>query len=147
MLLPMLPDRLSHHGSVAIRAGCRTRSITSYLQEEGSIQGTRGEKGYSPNGDGTPPGCGGGAEHLCALGRFDRCIPAAIPTSLLKMSPSQGRASRGGKWGGGVTSPSSPSSSCPGHQSGGASLPSPLPSRLQSFTVDTVGLPPRHILR
>jgi hypothetical protein len=29
MLLPMLPGRLSHHGSVATRAGCRTRSTTS----------------------------------------------------------------------------------------------------------------------
>jgi hypothetical protein len=33
------------------------------LQEEGLIQGLRGEKGYPLNGDGTPPGCGGGAEH------------------------------------------------------------------------------------
>jgi hypothetical protein len=33
------------------------------LQEEGSIQGLRGKKGHSPDGDGTPPGCGGGAEH------------------------------------------------------------------------------------
>jgi hypothetical protein len=31
MLLPMPPGRPSHHGSVAIRAGCRTRSTTSYL--------------------------------------------------------------------------------------------------------------------
>jgi hypothetical protein len=31
MLLPMLPSRPSHHGSVATRAGCRTRSTTSYL--------------------------------------------------------------------------------------------------------------------
>jgi hypothetical protein len=30
MLLPMLPGRLSHHGSVATRAGCRTLSTTSY---------------------------------------------------------------------------------------------------------------------
>jgi hypothetical protein len=30
MLLPMLPGKLSHHGSVATRAGCRTRSTTSY---------------------------------------------------------------------------------------------------------------------
>jgi hypothetical protein len=30
MLLLMLPGRLSHHGSVATRAGCRTRSTTSY---------------------------------------------------------------------------------------------------------------------
>jgi hypothetical protein len=33
------------------------------VSEEGSIQGLRGEKGYPPDGDGTPPGCGGGAEH------------------------------------------------------------------------------------
>jgi hypothetical protein len=31
MLLLMLPGRLSHHGSVATRAGCRTRSTTSCL--------------------------------------------------------------------------------------------------------------------
>jgi hypothetical protein len=31
MLLPMPPGRPSHHGSVATRAGCRTRSTTSYL--------------------------------------------------------------------------------------------------------------------
>jgi hypothetical protein len=31
MLLPMLPDRPSHHGSVATRAGCRTQSTTSFL--------------------------------------------------------------------------------------------------------------------
>jgi hypothetical protein len=31
MLLPMPPDRPSHHGSIATRAGCRTRSTTSYL--------------------------------------------------------------------------------------------------------------------
>jgi hypothetical protein len=31
MLLPMLPGRLSHHGSVATRAGCRTRSSVHYL--------------------------------------------------------------------------------------------------------------------
>jgi hypothetical protein len=31
MLLPMLPGRPSHHGSVATRASCRTRSTTSYL--------------------------------------------------------------------------------------------------------------------
>jgi hypothetical protein len=30
MLLPMLPGRLSHHGSIATRVGCRTRSTTSY---------------------------------------------------------------------------------------------------------------------
>jgi hypothetical protein len=30
MLLLMLLDRPSHHGSVATRAGCRTRSTTSY---------------------------------------------------------------------------------------------------------------------
>jgi hypothetical protein len=30
MQLPMLPSRLSHRGSVATRAGCRTRSTTSY---------------------------------------------------------------------------------------------------------------------
>jgi hypothetical protein len=46
MLLPMPPGRPSHHGSIATRAGCRTRSTTSYLPEEGSIQGLRGEKGY-----------------------------------------------------------------------------------------------------
>jgi hypothetical protein len=33
------------------------------LQEERSIQGLRGEKGYPQDGDGTPPGCDGGAEH------------------------------------------------------------------------------------
>jgi hypothetical protein len=31
MLLPMPPSRPSHHGSIATRAGCRTRSTTSYL--------------------------------------------------------------------------------------------------------------------
>jgi hypothetical protein len=31
MLLPMLPGKPSHHGSVATRAGCRSRSTTSYL--------------------------------------------------------------------------------------------------------------------
>jgi hypothetical protein len=31
--LPMLLGRPSHHGSVATRAGCRTRSTTSYLTE------------------------------------------------------------------------------------------------------------------
>jgi hypothetical protein len=31
MLLPMPPGKPSHHGSVATRASCRTRSITSYL--------------------------------------------------------------------------------------------------------------------
>jgi hypothetical protein len=36
------------------------------LQEEGSIQGLRGEKGYPPDGDGTPPGRGSGAEHSSA---------------------------------------------------------------------------------
>jgi hypothetical protein len=36
------------------------------LQEEGSIQGLRAEKGYPPNGDGTPPGCGGRTEHSSA---------------------------------------------------------------------------------
>jgi hypothetical protein len=36
------------------------------LQEEGPIQGLRGEKGYSPDRDGTPPGCGGGVEHSSA---------------------------------------------------------------------------------
>jgi hypothetical protein len=30
MLLPMPPGRISHHGSVATRVGCRTRSTTSY---------------------------------------------------------------------------------------------------------------------
>jgi hypothetical protein len=33
------------------------------LQEERSIQGLRGKKGYPRDGDGTPPGCDGGAEH------------------------------------------------------------------------------------
>jgi hypothetical protein len=66
MLLPMPPDRPSHRGSIATRAGCRTRSTTSYLPEEGSIQGLRGEKGYSPDGDGTPPGCDGGAKRSSA---------------------------------------------------------------------------------
>jgi hypothetical protein len=31
MLLPMSPGKPSHHGSVVTRAGCRTRSTTSYL--------------------------------------------------------------------------------------------------------------------
>jgi hypothetical protein len=31
MLLPMLPGRPSHHGSIATRASYRTRSTTSYL--------------------------------------------------------------------------------------------------------------------
>jgi hypothetical protein len=30
MLLPMLPGRPSHHGSIATRADCRTRPTTSY---------------------------------------------------------------------------------------------------------------------
>jgi hypothetical protein len=42
------------------------RTSPPTLQEEGSIQGLRGEEGYPPNGDGTPPGCGGGAEHSSA---------------------------------------------------------------------------------
>jgi hypothetical protein len=66
MLLPMLPGRLSHHGSVATRAGCRTRSTTSYLTGRRINSSLRGEKGYSLDGDGTPPGCGGGAEHSSA---------------------------------------------------------------------------------
>jgi hypothetical protein len=33
------------------------------LQEEGSIQGLRGEEEYPQDGDGTPPGCDGRAEH------------------------------------------------------------------------------------
>jgi hypothetical protein len=33
------------------------------LQGEGSIQGLWGEEGYPQDGDGTPPGCDGGAEH------------------------------------------------------------------------------------
>jgi hypothetical protein len=37
--------------------------------------------------------------------------PTMIPACLLKISPSKGRASRGGEWGGGVTSSYSPSSS------------------------------------
>jgi hypothetical protein len=36
------------------------------LQEEGSIQGLRSEKGYFPDGDGTPPGCGSRVEHSFA---------------------------------------------------------------------------------
>jgi hypothetical protein len=44
----------------------------------------------------------------------------------------------------GVSSPPPP---CPCHCSGGAPIPSPLPPCPQSFTVDTVGLPSRHILR
>jgi hypothetical protein len=40
------------------------QAITS--QEEGSIQGLRGEERYSPDGDGTPPGCGDRAEHSFA---------------------------------------------------------------------------------
>jgi hypothetical protein len=36
------------------------------LPEEGSIQGLQVEKGYSPDGDGTPLGCGGGTEHSSA---------------------------------------------------------------------------------
>jgi hypothetical protein len=38
-------------------------SNKSQVQEEGSIQGLWGEEGYSQDGDGTPPGCDGGAEH------------------------------------------------------------------------------------
>jgi hypothetical protein len=49
MLLPMPPSRPSHHGSVATRVDCKTRSTTSY-----------------PDGDGTPPGHGSGAEHSSA---------------------------------------------------------------------------------
>jgi hypothetical protein len=39
------------------------RPLPPALQEEGSIQGLRGEEGYPQDGVGTPPGCDGGAEH------------------------------------------------------------------------------------
>jgi hypothetical protein len=39
--------------------------------EEGSIQGLRGEKGYPQDGNGTPLGCDGGAEHS-SIGRSAR---------------------------------------------------------------------------
>jgi hypothetical protein len=38
-------------------------SLPPALQEERSIQGIRGEKGYPEDEDGTPLGCDGGAEH------------------------------------------------------------------------------------
>jgi hypothetical protein len=63
MLLPMPPGRPSHHGSVATRVDCRTRSIPPAIQQERSIQGLRGEKGYPQDGDGTRPGCDSGTEH------------------------------------------------------------------------------------
>jgi hypothetical protein len=37
------------------------QAITSWVR---SNKSRRGEKGYPPDGDGTPPGCGSGAEHL-----------------------------------------------------------------------------------
>jgi hypothetical protein len=44
-------------------------------------------------------------------GHFSRRAPTEIPACWLKRSPSEGRSSGGGEWGGGVTSPlSSPSS-------------------------------------
>jgi hypothetical protein len=66
MLLPMLPGRPSHHGSVATRAAAELGPLPPTLWEEGSIQGLQGEKGYPPDGDGTPPGRGSGAEHSSA---------------------------------------------------------------------------------
>jgi hypothetical protein len=42
---------------------------------------------------------------------FDRCASTVTPTCLRKISPSKGRASRDREMGGGVTSPSSCSSS------------------------------------
>jgi hypothetical protein len=44
---------------------------------------------------------------VSGLGYFSRRMPTVIPTYLLKVSPSEGRASRGGEWGGGVTTLSS----------------------------------------
>jgi hypothetical protein len=42
MLLPMPPDMPSHHGSVATRASCRTRSTTSYPTGRGINSGPTG---------------------------------------------------------------------------------------------------------
>jgi hypothetical protein len=58
-------------------------------------------------------GYGGKLVHgpISIQGRFSRCAPMIILACLLKISPSVGRASRGTKWGGGVTSHSSLSSS------------------------------------
>jgi hypothetical protein len=44
----------------------RLQNSVHYLLEERSIQGLRGKKGYPQDGDGTPPGCDGGAEHSSA---------------------------------------------------------------------------------
>jgi hypothetical protein len=59
-------------------------------------------------------GCGGEpVDSLTSIrGHFGRRALTVIPACLLKMSPSKRRASRGGGWGSGVTSPSTlPSSS------------------------------------
>jgi hypothetical protein len=115
-------------------------------------------------------GYGGGLadESISVRGHFSQCTPTEIPTCRMKMSPSEGRSSYGGDWGGGVTSLSSlsscssssfppkdsgsegVSSPLPPHlccRSGKALVPSPLPLCLQPFAVDIVGVPSHHILR
>jgi hypothetical protein len=71
MLLLMLPDGPSHRGAVATRAGCRTRSTTSCPTGRKTNSRPTGKKGYPQDGDGTPPGCDGGAEHS-STGRSTR---------------------------------------------------------------------------
>jgi hypothetical protein len=66
MLLLMPPGRPSHHGSIATRADCRTRSTTSCPTGRKINSRPTGKKGYPQDGDGTPPGCDGGAEHSSA---------------------------------------------------------------------------------
>jgi hypothetical protein len=58
---PMLPPALLLSPSATWSANAEP--LPPALQEEGSIQGLRGEEGYPQDGDGTPPGCDGGAEH------------------------------------------------------------------------------------
>jgi hypothetical protein len=84
-------------------------------------------------------GCGGGP------------VGDMVSACRLKMSLSEGRSTGGREWGGGVTSPSSPSSS-PHEDSGleGVSPPphTPAAARLDgSSPIDTVGLLSHHILR
>jgi hypothetical protein len=61
-LLLMSPGRPSHRGSE--ESGAELHPLPPALQEEGSIQDLWGEEGYPHDGDGTPPGCDGGAEYL-----------------------------------------------------------------------------------
>jgi hypothetical protein len=55
-------------------------------------------------------GCSGGPvnDPISVQDHFSRHAPTEIPACGLKMSPSEGRSSGNGEWGGGVISPSSP---------------------------------------